>query len=291
MKKLNDAEAKFFETQGEEVHESLQKEPAETAAAAEAAPAAPEAAPTTKDEPKAEPKPESRQVPLEALQAERQKRQQVEAEFTQLRQALEAAARQQQTPEPSFDEDPIAALAYQNRQLSEQVQQFQQWQQQQELQRQQQSAYQGFTQHVIAAEQQFAAEHPDYNEASQFAIQMYDKMLAVSIPDAAQRRAQLQTIAAAELARVVQSGGNPAEFIYNFARQMGYAQEQPQAAAAPPAPEPETVRKIRKGLQQQANLSGGGATPATEYTPEMLASLSTKNPKAFNAAWAKAFAR
>ncbi len=309
---LSEAETDFFASRGEKVADGLQPAEAvieETAStqsqdgSTTEAPAGETKAPATAPEnaPPKPPKPDARHVPLEALQAERQKRQAIESELQKLQSAIEQAQQAAQNPAPSFEDDPVAALAYQNNQLQGQLQQLQTWHQQQEATQAQTRAYHEFTQHVVRTEAAFQAEHPDYNEASQYAIQVYDRMLSASIPDPIQRQAQLQQIAAGELARVTQQGGNPAEFVYNFARQMGYAgpaqpqpvtgatSTQPTSSPPPSSGVPEAVRKIQKGLQHQATLSGGGVSAPSEMTPELLAAI--RDPAQFNAAWKKAFIR
>lgn len=104
MKKLNEAESKFFESKGEDVHETLSTPPATTepppegeasaqasAPASTATPPAADAAPAAKPEAQ----PQRQQVPLEALHAERQKRQQSEAALAELQRAIAEAQRQQ----------------------------------------------------------------------------------------------------------------------------------------------------------------------------------------------------
>ena len=95
---------------------------------------------------------------------------------------------------------------------------------------------------------------------------------------------------------LTQEGRDPAQFFYDFAKDMGYAgpQSAPAPAAAPGAPisappqtVPEVVKTIERGLKQQAN-PGGGASPNSEITPEMALALPGDE---FNKWWAKQFRR
>ena len=298
---LNEAETKFFTSRGEDVDASLSAppEPApEQTPAPAAAPAQPEAPAAKAPEPKPAEAPKATEsddrpgfVRQEALHAERQRRQQLEAEHRALMQQVQEmrqAMQQAQAPQaPDPNEDPQGYLAWQNQQLSSRLEQIDQWRAQQEQQTRQQQAYASFTQQVQASENAFRAAHPDYEAAAQFGLQQYDKLLSAQFPDPGQRAQQIQIAAAQALSQAVQQGRDPAEFIYSLARNMGYAPAQ--AAPAAPAPAEEVVKTIQKGLAQQSNLSAGGSTPPTEMTPEMLAGI--RDPVEFNKQWAKMFRR
>lgn len=301
---LSEAETKFFSSRGEEVDSSLAPEPAkepEKAAEPAAKPQEKPAEPAKASEPaKAPDAPPAQHVPIAALHEERQKRARAEQERAQLQAALQQfqqAQEQASKPQPPDPEaDPLGHQAFQIRQQQEELQELRTWRQQQEQTQHQQRAFSQFTQRVVAAEQAYRAEHTDYDAAAAFAISQYDKLLTASIPDPAQRQQQIQVMAGQELARVVGQGGNPAEFVYNFARSMGYAGPAPAVAVtpqptpAPAAPAPQTlpaaVETIQRGLKQQSSIASGGATPASEVTPEMALALKGDE---FNKWWSKQF--
>ena len=297
---LNDAESKFFTSRGTEVDPSLsapEPTPApepETSATPAAAPApAPAPTPSTA----APPAPaESPQVPLAALHEERRKRAEIEAERQQLRAQIEQfqrAMQEAQAPQaPDPEQDPLGYLSFQNQQLQARIQQMDEWRAQQERERQQQTQYATLTQTVAAAEQSFRAKTPDYDQAAAYALQMEDKRLSAFYPDPAVRTQVLRTEAAQLLAQLVREGRDPAEGLYQMARNMGYAGPAPVAAPAPapaptpaPAPASSVVDTIERGLKQQTVGGAGGSTPPSEMTPEMMAAIS--DPAEFNKAWAK----
>ena len=302
---LNDAESKFFTSRGTEVDPSLSAPEPTPAPEPEAVPATTPAAASAPAPSPAAPPPvaESPQVPLAALHEERRKRAEIEAERQQLRAQLEQfqrAIQQAQAPQPPDPEqDPVGYLAFQNQQLQARIQQMDEWRAQQERERQAQTQYATLTQTVAAAEQSFRAKTPDYDQAAAYALQMEDKRLSAFYPDPGVRTQVLRTEAAQLLAQLVREGRDPAEGLYQMAKNMGYAA--PAAAAAPaspaaqaaaPAPAPAPVapaaaaaaETIQKGLKQQT-VSAGGSTPPSEMTPEMLAAIS--DPAEFNKAWAK----
>lgn len=341
---MSDAESKFFSSRGTEVDASLtapepapappvDSAPAPTAekvsqpTAAEPktaeAPQAPkavepakvaeapkpaEATPPAKAEPAKTP---DGFVPQQALHTERQKRQQLEeqnrqlqAQMQQFQQWFQAQQQPQEQP-PNPAEDPYGALQYELQQQRKQFEQVNQWREQQEQAQRQQRAIADLTQRLTASEQVFRASKPDYDAAAAYSLQQYDRLLTASIPDPVQRQQQVRIEAANALARAIQNGQDPAEFVYSFAVNMGYVPAQASAPASPaatavaapavaaaPAPAPEAVADIaqtlERGMKQQAK-SGGGAGAGGEMTLEQLAAIN--DPTAFNAGWKKAFGK
>lgn len=301
MAKLNAAEAAFFDSRGETVDASLNEglPPPAAPAAPDPAPAAedgataPPPAATTPDQTAAA-KPGPHQVPVAALQAERQKRQQIEQEAQQLRAQIEAYQRMQapakpaEPAAPSFDEDPVGALAYQNQALSRQLEEVTTWRQQQEQAAQQQQVVQNLVQQTAQSAREFRAQQPDYDQAFQFLTEQRDKQLAALIPDPAQREQAMFMEALQLSVQALQAGVSPAQRYYEIAKQWGYAAAAP-AAPSPPPEESPAVKAIRKGMKQQSSVSGAGSTPPGELTPEQM--LAIRDPAAFNKAWAQQFQR
>ena len=301
---LNEAEAKFFTSRGTEVDASLSApEPTSTPKPEASAAPAPAPAPAPAAAPAPAPAPaESPQVPLAALHEERRKRAEIEAERQQLRAQIEQfqrAMQEAQAPQaPDPEQDPLGYLSFQNQQLQARIQQMDEWRAQQERERAQQTEYVTLTQQVAAAEQAYRAKTPDYDQAAQFALQMEDKRLSAFYHDPATRLQVLRQEAAQLMSQLVREGRDPAEGLYQMAKNLGYAGAAPAPVAAPaapaapstpaPAPVAAVVETIEKGLKQQAVGSAGGTTASGEVTPEMMAAMN--DPAEFNKAWAK-FAR
>jgi hypothetical protein len=298
---LSEAENKFFSSGGSDVDPSLKpaEAPAESAPAMTTTPAAtpPTPAPATTTS-----EPTQQQVPLAALHEERQKRVRVEQErqalqqqLQQFQQALEQAQKAQQAPPPDPNQDPIGAALHETQATKAQLEELRQWRAQQEQLTQENNLRQQFHQTITNSEATFRAKQPDYDQALNYAMQQYDKLLSAVIPDPAARRQRVYQEAIGAAYTVMSEGRDPAQFLYDTARNMGYTPAQAAAAATTPTlpqvPQTRTtadvVKTIEKGLKQQAN-PGGGATPAGEISPEMALTLPGDE---FNKWWAKQFRR
>lgn len=298
---MTEAETKFFDSKGETVDPALK--PAEPAKAPESGatvvPAIPPAA--------APAEPTTPQVPLTALHEERKARQQAEADrktlqaqITQFQQQLEQLQKAQQPPPPDPNQDPIGAVLHQQKQNQATLEQIQQWRNEQDQYTHQLLARQKFQQDVMTSEQAFRTKQPDYDAAANYALQQYDKLLTALIPDPAARNQRVMQEAMGSLWAVMQEGRDPAQFIYDLAKHMGYAGPQAPAApnaapaiAAPSIPAltqqtvPAAVAAIERGLKQQGN-PGGGGSPNGEITAEMALKLPNDE---FNKWWGKSFRR
>lgn len=260
--------------------------------AVETSPAAPETQETESDE-------QPRQVPLKALQEERQKRAQYEQMLAQREQELyqmqqwaaqqQAAQQQSQQPsepivEPDPDTDPIGYIKYareQQRQLQESLQQQQQAiAERQYVEQLNTVAYQAATQM-----QQMV---PDYQDAYKYAINSRAQELVAlgTHPQAVAAILQQEELRLIDTA--LQNRKNPAQAIYEFAKARGFqgktaAAPAPVAAPAPTiAPDPmlqETKRAVA------ASASAGGA-PSSKGTPS-ISDIANLNGAAFDAAWNK----
>lgn len=304
---LNEAETKFFSSKGAEVDASLRPaEPTTADPAPTSTPPPAAAAPATVTPPPAEPV--TPQVPLAALHEERKARQQAEADrkalqaqLQQFQSALDEYKKGQQPAPPDPNQDPIGAMIHQNKLLQAELDQLKSWRSENDQVTQQITARQQFHQAVTNSENAFRQTHPDYDQALNHAMQQYDKLLSLAIPDATERRQRVIQEGMNMAWTLLQQGRDPAAFFYDFAKQYGYGQPVPPAipalpgappATAPVAPAipatvPEVVQTIERGLKQQGNPGGGGG-PIGEVTPEMALKLSGDE---FNKWWAKQFRR
>lgn len=290
---MTEAENKFFSSGGNEVAPELKPKdaPPETTSST------PTPATTT---PATTTEPTQQQVPLAALHEERQKRARAEQErqalaerVRQFEEVIAQAQKQQQPPPPDPNVDPIGAALHETQATKAQLEEIRQWKAQQEQATQHQNLRQQFTQAVAQSEAAFRAAHPDYDQAFQHASQQYDKMLRAMIPDPAARRQRVIQEANGVALQLLSEGRDPAQFFYEFAKEMGYAGAQaPAAPTLPVVPQipqttSEVVKTIERGLKQQGNSGGGGAPPG-EVTPQMALALPAEE---FNKWWAKQFRR
>ena len=255
----------------EQAEKALAEERAASEAVTEPAPEEPEAdgadTPETEAEPDAEGKDDQKRVPLAALHEARAKNKELQsrvdraealasearAKSDQLEktwQAMQERAAQQQPKEPevpSFDEKPLDHLNARLQQVAE-LQQHQQAQQQQQL------AQQALVQQISGHEAAFIQANPDYYNAVGFAkTARMNELRILGVPE--DRLRQTVDAEATQLAvQTMQSGGNPAQVFYDYAKHRGY-----QKAAQQPAP----VVDLKEVREQTKALSSGGGKPPT----------------------------
>lgn len=220
-------------------------------------------------------KPPAGFVPHGAMHAERMRAQAAETALNEMRAEIEAlkAAQPAPEPEPVPDQfaDPEAYNAWVQKQAQaplEQVQKIQeQLREQQELQQ--------LNGVVIADEQAFVKEKPDYKEAIDFALQARAKQLAIFAPDGTPE-AQLLQAAQQERVDVVRqaiaAGRRPAEVLYRISEGFGYQAKQTAPASGPTEAEKVTALANAQAATQSLTTAPG-ASAAAEITLDYLAGL------------------
>ena len=203
------------------------------------------------------------------LRAEREERKREREQYEKRwQQILERTApKQPEQPTPEFEKDPAAWLRHQTENAGKKLQDFEQWKQQQEQQRQQSQAEQELAYAVTAAEQEFSAATPDYPDALQFAQQArlkYFRAAGMSHAEAVQTL-QNETRFVANMA--LRQGANPAERIYQIARELGYKPSQKQIDPT------SKIQQLQKGQKASSPLSGGGAEDESSVTLGRLAEM------------------
>ncbi len=247
---------------------------------AEPAPKPEVAAEAPKPEVKPEtPKGEGRDVPLPVLLEERQKRKAAEAALAELRKTAQAPAPNKPEPvDPATD--PIAVIQAQQKWIDDR--------EKQDLQHREMNQFQ---QTVIAREQEYVKDNPDYPKAVEFlkearvremreGLGMNDQQIAQTLSQEAYQTAQY----------AMQNDLNPADIFMRLAKARGFTAEapEPEAAPAPVAvvPQPEAVARlaaIGKGQRAGKGLSNGGGGPAAPAPSlEAIANLEGAD---FDAAW------
>lgn len=140
----------------------------------------------------------------------------------------------------------------------------------------QQQQFQQLVANVANSETEFVKSSPDYYEAINHMRAVRSEQLKLIYPQATQQQI-LQEIGREEIgtaARVLQAGGNPAEWGYRYAKTLGYVPKAKVAAAAAtaatPPPDKDAVRTLG---------GSGGDTPGhaedtdAEGMPELQAAL------------------
>lgn len=254
--------AQFQEMEKQETAETVIIE-AEKAAQTESVELPPQEIPT-ESEPKTEPK----EVPLAALQEERERRKTAEASARQmeLNQArldermkiindhLNPPQQPKEFPDP--EKDALGAL----KATTEEIKKFREFQANQQNQAQQTAYVQDVMARSAAAENEFIKTSTDYGDASVFLKKSRsDELAAIGMaPHQILQTMQAEGLQLAEAA--LRQGKNPAELVYTLAKTRGYVK--PTAVVQVQA-EADADKLARIAAGQKANMSLGNlnATP------------------------------
>lgn len=223
-------------------------------------------------------------VPQKALHAEREKRKaeaakraKIEQEYAEARQRLayyeglqqgrQPQAEPRQEPKiPDPDEDPIAAIKFQQDYIRQQVQQQQQEQQRQAIARQQQE----FIADVSQEWEQFKKAAPEAEDAYNHVLTARDNELKLMGYNTDQRRAIIngEEFQAMQAAR--REGRPIGEYLMEIAQYRGWQKPQPQV-------------QVKDGRDSVKSLSGVGSAPTGPMTIERLAAMSEREFSAYSA--------
>lgn len=253
--------------------------------------------------PEAEPgKPSELESYKAAMKEERAKRQQLEQEFSDIKQAIAAAKEARDRPAepeiPSLDEDPVAHFAAKQALLDAKLDQTVQTQQEQLEAQQAADAERQFYARVAQAEQEFAATKPDYHKAVDHLSALRVKQLEMVYPDTDQgvqlarskgfaspaemRQAHLSQEIAMYADQAINTGQNPGELFYNLALANGYSSA---PAPAPVTPQ-QKVETARAGVERAQSLSGGGGSGnSNNASVAELTELFMSNPEEADRLW------
>ena len=237
-------------------------------------------------EPKA--KPPEKTVPLSALHEERERRK----EERKAREAAEAAAARMErrwdeiirrtAPKaedttPSFQEDPAGYLRHQTVKTAADVASLTKWREEQAEVQQEGAARTRFERAVLAEEQTFAAEKPDYPDALRMLqTRRIEDLTAAGVPPAdALEVMQRETAFLAHTAMT--AGKNPAEVMYGMATRMGYKAATQATAAG-------KIADIERAQKAASPLSNAGGEGDVEIS---LARLAEMDDVEFDKNWDK----
>jgi len=123
----------------------------------------------------------------------------------------------------------------------------------------------------------FSESTPDFGAAYQHLLRSRDQELAmVGNADPQQRAAEILAEERSLVARALQNGTSPAEFVYRLAQSRGYqspgSQEQG-AGRAGKAPVAAQIETIQRGQAAAKSLSNVGGAAGDTVTPEALATM------------------
>ena len=303
---------KYFETGGKEAPAALvEAEKVEATAPPEDAPAEQKAVETAKPveaKPVEQPKPDGevqvqvdgKTVPLSELLAERKERQawqntaaQQQQQLTEMlslvREKAKAMTPAETQAAPDPNSDPFGYINHVLSNVQATTQELQQWKNQQtQVFNAQQQANQilGWAQQQAQA---FEATTPDYSKALKFAIEREDKEYqALGIADPAARQAILQQKQAELISYARQNNLNPAQLVYNYAKEKGYKLEGVATQAKVPDLD-DKVNTITRGQAAAKGVSGtaGGAPSEINNLQDLAAASGDMSDDEFSKAFDK----
>lgn len=195
---------------------------------------------------------------------ELKKQPQLSEEDRDLLQDLKARRAAEKLPKaPEFVEDPKGYIDAKEKEVREALKELRETNSKRSEAEQQQQAQQALVQTISGHEVEFVAKTPDYQDALTHMRNVRASQLQMLFPQATAQQIQGQ-IGREELGaahQVLQAGGNPAEFAYNYAKTLGFTPKQAAAAVAAVAsngaapPDKDAIRTLG---------GGGGAEPADE---------------------------
>jgi hypothetical protein len=237
-------------------------------------------------------------VPLSELLEERKARQAWQTTAAQQQQQLSEALKlaqqraqfvpaEEQAKAPDPNVDPAGYAQWEYDQYRKQVAELNQWKQQQQQQLQ---AVQQTNQVLGWAQQQaraFEATTPDYSKALQFAIEREDREYqALGVSDPAARQQLLEEKQAQLINYARQNNLNPAQLVYNYAKEKGYKLEG--VATAKPDLD-EKVSRISKGQEAARGVgkSSGGAPTEINSLADLAGAAEDMSDEEFSKAFDK----
>lgn len=298
---LSAEEQKFFDTGGESPV-SQPAAPAPEPAEQTAPPAQPDPAalpaPDGAQPQAAQPAPE-KTVPLRALTESREELKEWKTRFSELEkrtnlllergiQAQQPQAVPQQQPQqpqlPDPEKDPMGYMIALMKATGENVQAVDQRVRAQEQAQQSMVQVNRVQSMAMDAERQYAAEHPDYNDAAAFLQQARFNELGFLGFTPEERAQQIRTEAFTLAIRAQQLQKNPAEMIHEMAKLRGFAPKAPAPATPDPATAPggaanlpENVTRLQtaqRGQNQAVSLSSVGGSAPQPMTSNRLLEMS-----------------
>ena len=218
-----------------------------------------------------------------ALKEERKKRQEVEARYRQEqveRERQNAILQdrlnqlwQQQSPgpqlrDPKTDPDPLDALRHNQELTQRAMQEMYHRQQTDEARARQEAAKQGLVGWARAQAASFAAENEDFGQAYEHVLRnRKGELEAMGLPPD-QVAATMQNDELWVYQNAAQTGKNPAEIIYNMAKNTGFKRVDP---PQPKAVAEQKIEALQRGVAASKDLSGGAAG---KPTAEQIANMS-----------------
>jgi len=222
-------------------------------------------------------------VPHQALHAEREEHRKTKAQLEEIsrKQAVledrwNTLLKFQQPEQKAQDDDPMpdpdtdifAYAKWQARQLEKVNSKLSEREQQEQAARQQSEQDQSVFADWNRAVTDFSAQTPDFKEAANYLANLRVQQLSALGLSQAQINATIDNEVKGVVLQAKQSGANPAELIYNYAKVSGYTGKNADDAA-------KKVADIDAAQKAAKTIAGsGGKSGADPLTPDAIASMS-----------------
>lgn len=217
------------------------------------------------------------------IEVMKQENEQLKSTFNKiLSKAQEQAEAANKPPVPSFEDDPIAALKYENEQLKKEMNGFKEFttkqQQQAEIARKQNE----FVNTYRSKANEFKQANPDFQDAYDYVMQNRLEEFKVAGYTEEQAKQLVIEDEAAIVANALSQGKNPAESIYNLSKLRGYKKESTINAQAKINSNQQKIEAMEKGLKASKSLSNSGGVAKENLTPEAVAQMSDEEFEKFD---------
>lgn len=183
----------------------------------------------------------------------------------------------EQPKDPDFLEDPKGYVDTKLTQTKDALKKLDEANEQRTQQEQNQQEVTQLVNNVASKEQEFLKTTPDYYDAvihiRTVRASQLQMLYPTATPDQITRQLTIEEVGAAR--QILQGGGDPAQFAYNYAKTMGYAPKSPAAAAAP------AVKETKIDKEAARSLGGGGGADSTgdedeNAMPEFAAAITER---------------
>lgn len=197
-----------------------------------------------------------------------------------MKKAQEQAELESMPKPPSYEENPIEALRFENEQLKKKVGTIEQTNQQRDQQAQQQyemaQRQEQFISTYRAKADEFKQSQPDFGSAYDYLLKSREAEYQAAGYSQEQVVQLLHEDEAAIVATALQQGANPAQRLYEIAKLRGYKQTAniPNNAQDKIKANNEKIATLQRGLQASRSINNGGVNAKDNLTLEDVAEMS-----------------
>jgi hypothetical protein len=226
---------------------------------------------------------QEKMVPYGAMHEERMRRQELQREVQEQKQRAEKLERTFQefvqranTPQeraPSFEEDPLEALRYNQIKIAEGLQNTHQTLEQERAEKQRHYQMERFREMCDTSVNEFEKQAPDYRQAYGWLLENRLKEFDALGYDQVTAKRLIIEDEMAIASTAYKHGANPAERIYNLAKLRGYQNTPPKVVETPQQKSTQKLDQLERGMQAAKSLGSAGGAASQELTLEALADM------------------